>query len=156
MIIMPPPFGNEFGPVNYLPVTVDFSNATWNTVAVHEVFTVTGLVRVIIIPQCTENMAGANNMKFGSAANIAAAPWVATTLKVDIDAGDIWLSATPAAGYEYDGGAGASIIDAILSTNDVGYEVETGAATDGTIIFHCWWTALVPGSTVVAGAGGVL
>jgi len=156
MNIMAAPFGDDFGPVHYLPVTIDFTSVTWNTVATHEVFTVTGLARVRLIPICTENMAGLNNMKLGTASNIVAAPWVATTLKVDIDATEAWLTATPAPTFPVPGGAGTGVIDAIVSTDDIGYEIETADASDGTIVFHLWWTALDPTATVVAGAGGVL
>ena len=156
MEIMAAPFGDDYGPTHYLPVSVDFTSVTWNTVATHEVFTVTGLARVRLIPVCTENMAGANNMKCGTASNIGAAPWIATTVKVDIDADEVWLTATPAATYPLPGAAGTGAIDAIVYGDDIGYEIETAAATDGTIVFHLWWTALEPGATVVAGAGGVL
>ena len=44
---------------NYLAITADFTSATWNTVATHEILTVTGLVRLYVVAEVTGNGAGA-------------------------------------------------------------------------------------------------
>lgn len=147
--------GSGNRPANYLPVTVDFTNATWNTVATHELFTVTGLVRIQLLAECTEDLAG------GAGATISLGIESDTDLFTEaklfslVDAGEFVITgiADPANNL-----ASSVLADHILNNSDIGYEIAVNALTDGTITYHLWWEPLVssnPGS-VVAGAGGVL
>ena len=139
---------------NYLPVTVDFSSATWNTVATHELFTVTGLVRVQIIPECTEDLVAGAGGTISLGIEGGTTAMNTATLFSLIDSNDLWLDeTTPSPLF-----SSTELIDKIINNNDIGFEIATNAFTDGTMIFHCWWEPLnqtTPG-TVVAGAGGTL
>lgn len=135
---------------NYLLLTVDFTSATWNTAATHELFTVTGLVRMQLIPECTEDLASAGgSISLGTETNTSG--FIAATVATTIDNGELWLTGTPIAFI-----ASTSIIDDLVNGSDVGYEITVGALTDGTMKFHCFWEPIGAGATVVAGAGGVL
>lgn len=137
---------------NYLAVTADMAVAGWETVATHEILTVTGNVRVKIVPVCTGDLtsAGVAGIQLGVAGTTNA--FVANTTATGIDNGEAWLSNTPAFSY-----AVTSVVDAVVSGGtDVGYEIDTAALTGGSIVFHCWWQPLSSGGAVVAGAGGAL
>lgn len=134
----------------YLSVTVDLSSATWNTVATHELFTVTGLVAVQIIPECTENLAGGGTIEFGTETNTGS--FISAKTITDIDAGHIIQAGvgSPDTSFRI-----SNLADYIVNTVDIGYEIKAAAATDGTLIVHCWWESLFGGS-ITAGAGGTL
>ena len=136
---------------NKTSITVDFTSATWNTIATHELFTVTGLVRYLLVPRCTEDLtAGAGGtIKLGveGATNYL----IAATLFSLIDNGLIWMDATPSNRYAFTAG-----LDRLSNGADIGYEIETNAFTDGTMIFDCYWEAISDDGNVVAGAGGAL
>jgi hypothetical protein len=141
----------NYNRTNYLAVTADFSSATWNTVATHEILTVTGAVRLRILPECTVGLAsgGAGQIQLGTEAGTAS--FVAVTVATGIDAGDVWLSASAEASI-----AASSLVDQIVSAVDVGYEIQIAALTAGTIVFHCWWEPLNATGAVVAGDGSAL
>jgi len=73
--------------LRYLSVTADFALAAWNTIATHEVFTVTGTVRVRIVPRISASLtsggaltaqlgvAGATTAFVGNTALAALVPW---------------------------------------------------------------------------------
>lgn len=136
---------------NKTSVTVDFTSATWNTIATHEVFTVTGLVRCLILPRCTENMAAGagGTMKLGIEG--VTNDFVVATLFSAITADTIWLTATPAQRYNI-----GQAFDKLNFGLDIGYEIETAAFTDGTMVFDCLWLPISDNGNVVAGAGGAL
>lgn len=55
---------------NHIAVTATMSSATWNTAATHEVFTVTGAVRMWLWVLCTDTLtdaADAADIQFGLA-----------------------------------------------------------------------------------------
>lgn len=138
--------------LNYLSVSADFSSATWNTVAAHEILTVTGTVHLILIPVCDTDITsgGAITLILGIEGSTSA--MIGSTDATTIDAGETWLSTTPDF-YS----AKTAVIDCIISDGkDVGYTVGSNAGTGGAITFHCWWEPISSGATVVAGAGGVL
>lgn len=140
-------------PKNYLPVTVDFSNATWNTIGTHEVLTITGAVHLVVIPRCTEDLVAGAGGTISVGFEGALTGIIGATLFSLIDAGMLFLTTTPATNY-----ATSSIIDKVVDGLDFGYEILVNAFTDGTIKFLCYWEAVEednPG-TVVAGAGGSL
>ena len=140
---------------NYLTVTADLSNATWNTVASHEIFTVTGLVRVRLVAEVTgtgdDTSGNTSTIQLGTAT--ATNGWIAATEVDDLAAGEVWADATPT---ETDGNYSSLVFDKVVNAVDIGYEIAGEAATAGTIVFHLWWQPLNATGAVVAGAGGAL
>lgn len=138
---------------NYLAVPITFAAGTTGSVATHEIFTVTGLVRVKIIAVCTVNLAGATaTIKLGTENNTAA--FIAQTTGTDIDAGELWYDATPTTTEDT---TSTVVLDKVVNAADIGYEVETAALSAGAITFHCWYTPLdSTGAVVVADGTGTL
>jgi hypothetical protein len=147
---------------NYIALSVDLTSATWNTQAAHEILTVTGAVRVKILVECTETLTDAGDaatLALGTANNTAA--WITSTSAAgagdanQLDAGEAWIDATPA--DDYTGTTATFILDfTVLAGDDVGYTIGGSAITDGTLIFHMWWTPLDSTGAAVVGAGGAL
>jgi len=120
----------------------------WETVATHEVFTVTGLVRVRLWCECTVDLTGGGTVQYGTATSTT--DFIAATTATGIDAGEIWHTSTPA-----DRALTSSVIfDYIINGTDIGFEVVTTAITAGTIVFHCVWDALNSTGNVTATAVG--
>lgn len=144
----------NYGGKNYLSVSADMTSATWNTVATHELFTVTGAVRMRVMAEVTgdcTSAGGAATIKLGVEG--ATGAWISATGEDDLDTGDIWFDATPT---ETNGNFSSLVLDKVVAGGiDVGYEIENEAFTQGTIVFHCWWEALNATGAIVAGAGGV-
>lgn len=145
---------------NHIVVTANMENATWNTVATHEILTITGAVRLQVWAVCTEGMtsaggAGASEIRFGSETSTQLlgytndADWSANTFVV--------FSNGSGGGSVFDLQLTPTVIKEILLYNeDFGYEIANYALTDGTIEFHCVWWPMRTSATVVAGAGGTL
>lgn len=145
-----------YNSANYLAVTADFTSATWNTAAAHEIATVTGAVRMLILPQCTGTLTSAggaatlilgdetttNSIIASSDAEALAAGewWADTTITRTI------LTRTLLNGLEIVVGNG----------KDIGYTIGTEALTGGSIVFHIWWVPIDATGAVAAGAGGAL
>lgn len=149
-----------FGGINYIQVSVDMSSATWNTVATHEVFTVTGTVRMRFLILCTETLTDAADgayIQFGHESDTdlyIGSTGAAGAGGDTISANTMWLDATPGdVSYSY---SGAILDHVITGGKDVGYEITGADLTDGTLVFKCWWEPLDSTGNVVAGAGGVL
>jgi len=140
---------------NYLAVTADLSSATWNTVATHELFTVTGLVRVRIIAVVTttgdDTTGDTSNIQLGTDGDTDG--FIAATDVDDLLEDELWYDATPTTKFDT---TSTVVIDKTVNTEDVGYEITGEAATAGVIVFHCWWEALDGTGAVVAGAGGAM
>lgn len=146
---------------NYFTVTADMTSATWNTVASHEIATVTGLVHLVIIPECTGTLTDAADGASiqlgieGSTAAIIASTGAAGAGGNTIATGEFWIDATPADLTE-----NRTALDAldflVANGNDVGYEITGAALTGGTIVFHIFWEAISSTGVVAAGAGGSL
>ena len=140
-------------------VNADFTSATWNTVATHEVFTVTGLVRLKIIAECTGSLTGATaTIQLGYEG--ATTVYITATTGTDLVTNELWFDATPTEfeGKASDsaGGGTLAMFDRVVNEVDIGYEILTAALTGGNLRFHCWWRPLEVGATVVSGAGGIL
>jgi hypothetical protein len=133
---------------NHVQTTADFAVAAWNTVAKHEVFTVSGMVRLYMWVECTENVAGAGSIQFGH--EDATNAFIASTTGTDLDAGYLWYDATPAAKLDT---AANAILDYVVIGVDVGYEITGAVLSDGNLVFHCVWEPLSVGASVVAGTG---
>lgn len=144
---------------NKLKVSIDFSQAAWNTVATHEVFNVTGLVRALVIYQVTANLTsgGAATVSFGDdqgAANYSAAQAYTnlTSPRVVVPGGTI--SVVPRWWSVYQNSAQNS--DNVFAGVDIGYQIATAAMTGGTIVAYCFWTPISDDGLVVAGDGSAL
>lgn len=146
---------------NYFSVTADMSSATWNTAASHEIATVTGMVRMIIIPECTETLTDAADGASiqlgyeGSTTALIGSTGAAGAGGNTLSAGEIWIDTSPADVFALTSNARA--LDFIIAGGlDVGYEITGAALTEGTIVFHVFWEALNSTGVVAAGAGGSL
>lgn len=141
---------------NYFTVTADMTSVTWNTVAAHEIATITGAVHMIIIPQITGSLTSGASLAtlvlgdetvtnslipITTAANLALGEWW-----VDADTTRTVISRTLLNAVDFTIGNG----------KDVGYTVATEAFTGGSILFHCYWEPMDSTGAVVAGAGGIL
>ena len=146
--------------VNYLVVTADMSSATWNTATTHEVFTVTGMVRMRVLVECTGTLQDAADLATISLGDeVTAASFIAATdaagkNATTISAGELWCDATPA---DVVTAFATAVLDRIVPAGlDVGYTIGGEALTGGSLVFHCWWEPLNATGAVAAGAGGVL
>jgi hypothetical protein len=139
----------------YLEVPVDLASATWNTVGTHEVFTVTGAVRMKMYTECISagvNAGGSAAICFGLAGSSSA--FIASTPISQFAAGAMWIDATP---LETHATYASALIDQVIPGGiDVGYEIATSAPSGGSLKFHCLWTQLNPSGAVVAGVGSAL
>lgn len=150
--------GPSYNNTRYIAVTADMTSATWNTSAgggTHEVFTVTGAVRMRIWVTCTGNLASAGDgatLTFGIAG--AADAFIAATNEDALDDGDLWYDASPTVTYDTFGNA---VMDYVINNGtDVGYAIVGEDLTAGTLVFHCVWEPLSATGAVAAGAGGAL
>ena len=136
----------------YLSVTSTLTAAAWNTVATHEVFTITGTVRMQLLPLITTSLTSGGALTAQIGIEGATTAFVGNTALAALVLNTAWLSTTPTGQY-----ASTSLIDRVVTAGlDVGYEILTAAATAGVIVWHCWWEPLVSGSSVVAGTGAAL
>ena len=139
---------------NYLAVAADLTNATWNSDATHEVFTVTGLVRMRMLIEVTGNVESGGDtatLTFGHEGNAAA--WIAATNEDALDTGDLWYDTSPTTKEE---DFATAVFDKVVRDLDVGYEIDVEACTGGSIVFHVWWEPLNATGAVVAGDGSAL
>jgi hypothetical protein len=128
--------------------TITFVAGTTGAVATHEIFTVTGSVRLRLLPLCTTDLVGAGTIVLGVEG--ATNAFIASTNSEAIDANEFWLSATPAALVV----ANSSVLDFNIAGGlDVGYEIASVAASAGVISFYYAWKALSSNGAVVAADG---
>jgi hypothetical protein len=128
--------------------TVEFDGGAGSgAVGTVALFTVTGDVFVMLVGYCSEDLteAGATaTIEVGTANGTAGL--IAQTNAVDIDTGEAWFDNSPAAIETLTSIAGAFIGggDDIIAT------IGTQNVDDGTLTFHCFWTPMSDGATVVA------
>ncbi len=148
-----------FDTPNYIAVTTGTfdTTGTWSTVASHEIATVTGLVKMLIIPQCTASVVSVSDggtieledetttESIIATSTLGAGVMVTNELWVDATLTRTILTQTQ-----------LNAITIIVSELDIGYEVKTQALSSGTIVFHIFWTPMSSTGAVVAGAGGTL
>lgn len=136
-----------------IEVTADLSSATWNTVAAHEIATVSGLVRVMIVAEVEVE----GDDTSGNTATIALgfdgtpAGMIAATEVDDLAAGELWYDATPTTTGDTKANA---MLDFVINGKDIGFTIAEEAATAGQIKFHIWWFPLEDDAEVAAGEGG--
>lgn len=145
----------NYNGTNYLSHSIDLSEATYNTVATHELFTVTGLVRARIIAEVTttgdDTSGNTSTIQLGVESDTDA--FIAATEVDDLAGGEIWYDATPTTVTD----AFASVcLDKVVSAADIGYEIAGEAATAGEITFHLWWEPLSSTGAVVVGDGSAM
>ncbi len=141
---------------NYLAVTSDLTSATWNTVAAHEIATITGAVHIIILPQITGTITSAGgNATLVLGDETTTDSIIASTDSEALAAGEWWFDTTATRTL-----AIKSIFEktdlVIGNGKDIGYTIGTEALTGGTIVWHIWWEPIDATGAVTAGAGGVL
>jgi len=141
------------GNPNHIAVSADLSATTWKTAASHEVFTVTGLVRLRMWIECTETVTsdGAATIQFGTEAATDAI--IGSTDATALAANDLWYDTSPATVLDT---YANTVLDYIVTGLDIGYEIGTAATTNGTLVFHCVWDALNSTGNVAPGAGGAM
>jgi len=160
--------------IHGLVANIDFSSATWNTQAAHEVFDVSGDVEFWLTVSCStlvDANAASDSTCFGIATTAGGGAYtkLASFLSEGIDADEqvYWLSAAaagtvvPAAGglsLVAETVAGGATFHGISRSLDIGYEQIGGAGVSGILRFNCQWRPVVPnsGATVIAGLGGAL
>lgn len=141
-----PPSINSGG---YLSHEVDLSVAANLSVASHEVFTVTGLVRARLWVECTGSVTssgGAATLQFGLAGTTT--EFIGVTGEDDIDSGEIWFDTSPAETFV---AFATGVFDYLTNGIDIGYEIVTEALTAGTLVFHIVWEPLNSTGAVVKG-----
>lgn len=140
---------------NYLNVTADLSSETWNTVATHELFTVTGLVRLQIVAEVitTGDDTSGDTATIQLGTENTTNGFITATQVDDLLAGEIWYDDSPTVIFDT---TSVVVLDKIVNGEDVGFEIAGEAATDGAIVFHCWWTPLNATGNVVASDGSAM
>jgi len=138
----------------YITLPIDMTSATWNTVATHEVLTVTGLVRLRLWIECTDTLTDAGNgatIQLGTEG--ATTAFIGASDTDNVVTGSIWADNTPG---DTSGAFSSLVLDKVVNGLDVGYEIAVEAVTGGAITLHCVWEPLNATGNVVVGAGGVL
>ena len=144
----------QYDSKNYIPVDVDLSDETWNTLASHEILTVTGLVKLLIIPEVTVagtvTTADLPTICLGHEGDTDL--FIGDTEVDDLAVGEIWFDTSPTE-KTVDVG---SVVNKYVNGVDIGIEVKGEIPLTGTIIFHCWWEQINSTGNVVEGEGGSL
>ena len=141
-------------------VSIDGAVAAWNTVASHEVFTVTGTVKYkvlyVVITDLTSS--GSATLQFGREG--ATDSLSASQAFSGLDAGEVVIpggtNAAISAFATHDANTTAGRGSDYVTALDLGYEIGTAALTGGTMKAYCWWTPITADGSVAAGAGGAL
>lgn len=142
---------------NGIPVkkTITFDGATANAIGDENgtgdpftIFTVTGTVLVRVFGICTTLLGGSTStVEVGVDNNTAAI--IALTTGTDIDANEIWRSATPDVGVvAYTVGNVAQFL--LANGLDIKGEVKTANMTSGVIDFYCLFVPISEDGDVVA------
>lgn len=151
---MKTPFSSSKVPFWSLPdidKEVGFSSATWNTVAIHTLLVVTGVVALYIIPVTTQDIAGGGTIQLGyEAAESTTDAFLGATTGTTMDTGEIWMTGNSRHAAQF-----SQVMSQPLLASDcnIVYEIKTSAFTAGKIKFKVWWKALSEGATVVEGSG---
>lgn len=144
----------------HIAVTADMTSATWNTVATHEVFTVTGRVlmlmwmEVVIVPSSGAGGGCTACLQVGN--ELATDALIGSTIEGNFVAETFWFAQDT---------FGPTVVwtDFYFTPFhlanyglDIGYEITSEPVESGNLVFHCIWAPLSVGATVTAGAGGPL
>ena len=113
--------------------------------AAHTLFQVNGEVIVRVFGVCTVSLEGSGTLEVGVAGNTAVL--IPQSTGTDLDAGDVWVDATPAE-------VGAVLLSAvpaatlIVNGADIIETTATADITAGNIYYICLWKPLSSGATV--------
>ena len=116
-------------------------------------FTVTGLVKCIVIGKCTTSCAGAGStdeIGITGATNI----FMPVTTMTSLDAGHIWLNNATPATYFIVGESEAAADNLPIYTlngNDIIMTTKTANTDSGVVELYCYWTPISSDGNVVAG-----
>ncbi|GAH46928.1 unnamed protein product [marine sediment metagenome] len=129
--------------------TAEFTaGAGTGNVGTFALFTVTGSVIVRIIAECTDTLVegvGGGTIEIGITGDTATI--IAQTVCTTIAANEIWHDATSDADIE----ALSVMADFIIVNGmDIFATIAGQNVTDGTLVFHCFWTPLGSTGNVVA------
>ena len=170
--LVPPHFryvGVEWSDWNEL--VIDFSSATWNTVATQEALAVTGDVLLELAIACSTNCTdtSADSLWWFMGESGATGMRMFSACFDDIQAGESLIPAAGwARGWIWDdaGDAGSNDLTSNMTGGtitiqchmgkDVGFEISDHAATGGIIVVWYRYLPLSTGSSVADGAGGTL
>lgn len=138
--------------------TIDFSAAAWNSVASHRVFTVTGIVRAFTIFHVEEVLTSTSTISFGYTVDITAyAPAQAAAgllLGAVIQPGGTFFTTVLRTWNNF--ATSAQYADVICVQNNIGYALNAGVTTDGTIEAYCYWTPINRTANVESATGGAM
>lgn len=116
------------------------------------IFTVTGVVKCIVLGKVTTNLAGGATIEVGIEG--ATAIFMPQETDTNLDAGHIWLNdGTPATYYiaGAESAAAGNLPEYILNGNDIIFTVSGGQnVTAGVIEFYCFFMPLSSDGNVVA------
>jgi hypothetical protein len=152
--------GSSFSHPNYIKVetgTFD-TTGTWSTVGSHEIATVTGMVRMLVIPECVTTVSSVSDngtIQLGDEITTDSVIAASTLGSGLMGAGELWVDATLTRTILTRTQLNA-IEFVVAAGHDVGYEVATNAISGGSMVFHIYWTPEDATGAVVAGAGGTL
>lgn len=152
--------------MNRLKVHIDFTSASWNTVAAHRVFTQTGVVRTFIMYYVTgtANAGVGGTIAFGNTA--VPAQYAAAQGFGNLTQGQLIL---PGGTVAQTGSTENWLLTATTKNSDNiavgsdqaggvnhGLTIAVAAFTAGTIDAYCFWTPISDGASIVAATGGAL
>lgn len=115
-------------------------------------FTVTGVVKCIVVGKCTEDCTGAGSTDEVGITG-ATAIFMPTTTMTNLDSGEIWLNNATPATYFIVGESEAAADNLpiyMLNGNDIIMTTKTANTEDGTVEFYCYWTPISSDGNVVA------
>jgi hypothetical protein len=148
----------QYNREKYFVVTADMNNATWQTVASHEIVDVTGMCKLTIIPECTASVSSVSDNGTIALGDVTTTNSIitASTLGSGVMAtGELWVDATLTRTILTQTQLNA-LTFVVANSKDIGYTIATNKTLTGTIKFHVWWTPLDSTGSCVAGAGGSL
>jgi hypothetical protein len=138
------------GGAGYLSNVVDFSAAK-NTSGSHSVFTISGDVRIRLLPICEGDLVGHGaSSKITLGFNGATTGLIGNTTASVVDKGEIWISGASATVTTYKATSSA-LLDLIVSGKTaIKLTVNSVSLSSGKINFHLWWEPISEGATVAA------
>ncbi len=117
----------------------------------HDIFTITGDVRVKLLAICETNLAGGGvGAQLTLGLNGATTYFIGQTTCTGIDAGEIWTSSTLANNLKVNTIA-LAVFDRIVSGyTSIKIDIVSASTSTGKIHFYCWWEPLSADSAVAA------
>jgi len=143
---------------NYLAVSTGTfdTTGTWSTVAAHEIAQVTGMVKMLIIPECNTTVSSVDDtgtIALGDETTTNSLIAASTLGSGLMAAGELWVDATLTRTILTQTQLDA-ITFVVANGKDIGYTVADKALSGGSMTFHVWWIPLDATGLVTAGAGG--